>query len=338
MSWYYATGGQQVGPITDAELEQLVRAGTITADTLVWREGMTDWQPYARTQAGTTPGAALELRPMGIGDILDRTFRLYRSHFMPFFLVMLAVQAMAYVCTVAWQMSFWTHLHATPRALVGPAALSSSLLFIPVMFVIFVLNQIGIGTLTAAVSAAILQHEVSMRAAFRAVRGKLGRLLGASLLNTLIILLGFMLCIIPGIYFSMWYLLVSEVVVLENLGATAALPRSKELMRVKTDRGFAHHNYTKAGIILLITFALGAVVGGMIGVPFGIARALSGPRDMGNPFAPLALLQGVLTMAVQAAVAPVGRIAMILFYYDIRIRKEGFDLELLASALAGQPQ
>jgi hypothetical protein len=340
MSWYYATGGQQFGPITDAELEQLVRGGTITAETLVWREGMTDWQPYARTRPSTTTGAALDLRPMGIGDILDRTFRLYRAHFMPFFLVMLAVQAIAYVFSLAWQTTFWSHVRASHQTgeAVGYAMLASIPLFIPVIIVIFILNQIGIGTLTAAVSAAFLQQEVSMRNAYRAVRGRLGRLVGASLLNTLVVALGFMLCVIPGIYFALWYLLVSEVVMLENLGPTAALRRSKELMRVKTDRGFAHHNYTKAGIILLITFALGAVVGGIIGVPFGIARALSGARDVGNPFATLMLLQGVLTMTVQAAVAPVGRIAMILFYYDIRIRKEGFDLELLASALAGQPQ
>ena len=339
MTWYYATGGQQIGPITDADLEQLVHAGTVTSETLVWHEGLTDWQPYGSTHAGApaaaTTGAALDLRPMNIGDILDRTFRLYRSHFMPFFLVMLVVQAISYVFSLAWQMAFWSQVRTTHPAggAVAAAFLGSFALFIPVIIVIFILNQIGIGTLTAAVSAAFLQQEVSMRKAFQAVRGKLGRLVGATLLNSLIVMLGFMLCLIPGIYFSLWYLLVGEVVVLENLGAGAALRRSKELMRVKTDRGFARHNYTKAGVILLITFALGAVVSGIISVPFGIVRAMSGARDVANPFAPLFLLQGVLTMTVQAAVAPVGRIAMILFYYDIRIRKEGFDLELLASAL-----
>jgi len=42
-------------------------------------------------------------------------------------------------------------------------------------------------------------------------------------------------------------------------------------------------------------------------------------------------------MIMQAGVGPIGTIAMILFYYDIRIRKEGFDLQVLAAALGAQP-
>ncbi|HEY9248208.1 MAG TPA: RDD family protein [Rariglobus sp.] len=39
--------GQRLGPVSQAEFEQLASAGTITADTLVWRDGMADWRPYA---------------------------------------------------------------------------------------------------------------------------------------------------------------------------------------------------------------------------------------------------------------------------------------------------
>jgi hypothetical protein len=45
MQWYYAAGQQQCGPIEEAQLEELIRSGTITADTLVWRNGMAEWQP-----------------------------------------------------------------------------------------------------------------------------------------------------------------------------------------------------------------------------------------------------------------------------------------------------
>ncbi len=45
MNWYYVDGGQQAGPVTDEQFEELRRAGKITDDTLVWREGMTDWLP-----------------------------------------------------------------------------------------------------------------------------------------------------------------------------------------------------------------------------------------------------------------------------------------------------
>jgi uncharacterized RDD family membrane protein YckC len=56
MNWHYLEGSEQRGPVTDAELEALFRAGTVRPDTLVWREGMAEWQPYA--QAKSPPGGA----------------------------------------------------------------------------------------------------------------------------------------------------------------------------------------------------------------------------------------------------------------------------------------
>ena len=47
MNWYYANAGQPVGPISDADFQSLVQAGTVKPDTLVWREGMANWLPYA---------------------------------------------------------------------------------------------------------------------------------------------------------------------------------------------------------------------------------------------------------------------------------------------------
>jgi uncharacterized RDD family membrane protein YckC len=43
-SWYYAAGGRQAGPVTEAELEALVSSGAVRGETLVWREGMAEWQ------------------------------------------------------------------------------------------------------------------------------------------------------------------------------------------------------------------------------------------------------------------------------------------------------
>jgi hypothetical protein len=46
MHWYYLLNGQRQGPVDDAGLELLVRQGTVQDDTLVWREGLAEWQPY----------------------------------------------------------------------------------------------------------------------------------------------------------------------------------------------------------------------------------------------------------------------------------------------------
>ena len=58
MNYYYALNGQQQGPISEAELDALVAAGTITADTLVWREGLANWQPYQEVRGAANQGAA----------------------------------------------------------------------------------------------------------------------------------------------------------------------------------------------------------------------------------------------------------------------------------------
>lgn len=47
MNWYYAIAGKQTGPVDDAQLEALARTGQIHMETLVWREGMAEWQPYS---------------------------------------------------------------------------------------------------------------------------------------------------------------------------------------------------------------------------------------------------------------------------------------------------
>lgn len=50
MSWYYADAGRQVGPVEEPALDDLVRAGVVRDDTLVWREGMANWQPHGQVR------------------------------------------------------------------------------------------------------------------------------------------------------------------------------------------------------------------------------------------------------------------------------------------------
>lgn len=54
MNWFYESGGQQQGPVSDDDLDRLLAQGTITLETLVWREGLADWKPLrvARPVAG----------------------------------------------------------------------------------------------------------------------------------------------------------------------------------------------------------------------------------------------------------------------------------------------
>jgi Predicted membrane protein len=50
MNWYYANAGQQAGPVDQRTLESLIAAGTITQNTLVWRDGWSEWRPVGQTE------------------------------------------------------------------------------------------------------------------------------------------------------------------------------------------------------------------------------------------------------------------------------------------------
>ena len=81
-NWYYVQDEEQKGPVEQTEFEGLVSQGTIEAGTLVWQEGMTDWQPYAEVAAHaqkTAPIAAASPAALGLAGVpcsrCGQTFR-----------------------------------------------------------------------------------------------------------------------------------------------------------------------------------------------------------------------------------------------------------------------
>jgi hypothetical protein len=55
MNWYYALDGQQTGPVSESQLDELIRSGKINRDTKVWHEGMADWQRLHEVRAAGLP-------------------------------------------------------------------------------------------------------------------------------------------------------------------------------------------------------------------------------------------------------------------------------------------
>jgi uncharacterized RDD family membrane protein YckC len=61
MEWYYSQNSEQRGPVSDAELAGLNQAGTITTETLIWREGWSNWRKFSdanRPSEVAAPGTA----------------------------------------------------------------------------------------------------------------------------------------------------------------------------------------------------------------------------------------------------------------------------------------
>lgn len=70
MEWYYAEGTAQRGPVGADEFQRLLSAGTVSSETLVWREGMTTWLPYG--QLGSAPAPAVGVSSGGGGLVCSQ--------------------------------------------------------------------------------------------------------------------------------------------------------------------------------------------------------------------------------------------------------------------------
>lgn len=71
MAWYYVDAGQRRGPILDGDFANRITQGEITSATLVWREGMTQWQPWADVQATLTGSPATPADDAAAGAVAN---------------------------------------------------------------------------------------------------------------------------------------------------------------------------------------------------------------------------------------------------------------------------
>ena len=70
MPWYYANSGERQGPVSDEEFAQLVANGRVRDDTLVWKQGMSDWRRYSEVAPALgIPPALPGASPAPIGSM-----------------------------------------------------------------------------------------------------------------------------------------------------------------------------------------------------------------------------------------------------------------------------
>src|SRR5437868_1718114 len=60
--WHYISNGQQQGPVDDSALDQLLASGIVTANTMVWKEGLADWTPLQQVRTAKAVATA----PVGV--------------------------------------------------------------------------------------------------------------------------------------------------------------------------------------------------------------------------------------------------------------------------------
>ena len=170
---------------------------------------------------------------------------------------------------------------------------------------------VGSAAILKVISDGYLGREPSSTDAIRFALSKVWPLFVAGFARSLLTGLATLLFVVPGIIVACGYSVVSQVVVLESLPrSTDALGRSWALTK----------DYKGTAFIMGLVLYLVAIMPG--GVAAGILAA------MGSQVAGQVI--GGLCAIVLAPLLPCG---MTLFYYDLRVRKEAFDLQLLGQLL-----
>jgi len=278
---------------------------------------------------------APELRPLGIGEVLDVSIKIFLRNAVTFFktvavvvvpvqLLLIVVLSSALPDNTLLQPQFGTSPEAPFEGL-EPAEIGAS---VAAFGLAGLANVIATTLATAAcfkgVSDAYLGAEPTWRNSLGFARDRLGSLLWLTLLATLIIILGFVALIVPGIYLGLAFNLAAPVLLFEGLRGRKALGRALRLIR--------HRWWPTFGAIFL-GFLLAGVVAGVVGGLFGVLVFTSAGDSV---FGAVALNQvgaalgAVLATPFQAAVTAV-------IYFDLRVRKEGFDLELLSRRVGVAP-
>jgi len=251
---------------------------------------------------------------MTTGALLDRAFRLYTSNFS----LMLGITAAAYVPFYFIMLLLEASLGGRLQSPTGLAMLLFQLLFM--ILWASIAFPIASGAATYAISERYLGNDVTIASALHRGLSHFWTLSLAQIAATIRVLIGFVLLIIPGILWMLSYSLIVPAILVEGQKGLPSLKRSRDL--VKGHRG-------KVFLVMLVINLLQGVVAAGVGMvsSFLFAGGSSG----------LAIASSALSNLLSIFLTPLGIIAAILLYYDMRIRKEGFDLEMLSRAVAPAP-
>jgi hypothetical protein len=253
---------------------------------------------------------------MPLGRLLDRAFGLYVENFP----LMLGIIAAAYVPLYAVKLLMQAGIGGPVAASQRNLTMLLSQLALIVLWASLAL-PVATGAATYAISERYLGRDVTVGGALKQAWARLWTLTIAQLSVMIRVFLGFILLFIPGVLWSLSYALVVPVVLIEGKKALPSLRRSWQL--VKSHRG-------KVFIVLVVVNVLQWLAG------FGVGSLSELVLDLesvsGN------LMHTALSDVISIFLTPLAVIADILLYYDFRIRKEGFDLEMLSRSLAANPQ
>jgi len=268
----------------------------------------------------------LRLRPLEIGDVLDETFRMYRRHF-ALFAGISVIFSIPLAALSGYGYFALFNFAATQATSSNPGDVNSFLGSLSPLVAGVLVNVAVLPLLYGGVSYAVCQSAIGNPVTlWGALRGAFRRYFQVLLYYVLLGLMVVVFCLFPlWIWISVNWIVVLPAMFVENTGLFAAMGRSWRLVQGRWWRTF---------FILLLVFVLNYVVSLALGAFLYLGQVLL--TILLSPYVALAIYEGAVVL-VSALVNPVLLIAIVLIYFDLRIRKEALDLFQLAQQVTVSP-
>ncbi len=273
------------------------------------------------------------LRPLRVGETLDVAIKLYRAHFATLVRIVFVVSAPAQILLGLLQASIRTNLDTSGSSLqfnstdgtyedIDGKKLAATLAgFLVVTIITLLTSELASAATFRSVGAAYLGEEQDWKQSLRYAFKRLPSIIWLFIAKNFVIVCGFIACIIPGVYFYAGYGVTTPVLMLEGLRGRKAMRRSRDLVKGRW-RPTAGVLLLGAVLTQIISGAIGGVAAGVFftnnEVASDVARVIGG------------IVGASLTVPILAAIITV-------LYIDLRVRKEAFDLELLAETVGVDP-
>jgi hypothetical protein len=260
---------------------------------------------------------------MEVGDILDETFRIYRRHFLLLagISVILAIPAAGLAgYSVVTIFGTLVQSASSGKAFDLNTLLPSLSVLLVGYLITFVLSPFSYAAVIYAACESAQGRPVTVWSAFRAVLRRYFSILGFIVLTGLMAVL---FCLFP-LWIWIWvrWVALLPVMFVENVGLVAAMGRSWRLVEGRWWRTFFI-----LFLVGLIWYFAGIALQAFIGLATGLIGGFI------SSYVVLAILQGAQVL-ISALVNPLLQIALVLIYFDLRVRREALDLFQLAQRVS----
>lgn len=264
------------------------------------------------------------LRPLSLGEILDVAIQLYRRFFRSLVLAAAVVTVPVSVLQALVRLSLPSSgsnlvpgSQPAGHAVQGAAAWAGVGAFFITAVLGFVASTLATATNLKAVSDGYLGGEPTWRDSLAFATRRLGSLVWLAVLTAVLLTFAFVALVVPGVYFYGAWLVAVPVLLLEGTSGRKALKRSRQLIRGR---------WWITAATFLVAMLLRTIISG---VPGGVVVAISFASGTASTVVGL-VVSGILSVVLTPFTAAVTAV----IYYDLRVRKEGFDIELLARSFA----